>query len=61
MTMKMKKWCERFPSNPWIFRQEEFSNANPSFRFLCEYICKVVTYYANPSSTYHTFAHDESR
>ena len=62
MTMKRRReWCKRFHSDPWIFRQEEFPNANPSFLIVRKCICEVFTYYANPNTTYHPFAHDESR
>ena len=59
--MMRKRWCEKFLLNPWIFKQEVFPNANPFFRVVCECICKVITYYANPSPTYRPFAHNESR
>ena len=58
---KKRWWYERFHSNLWIFKQEEFPNANPSFLIVRECICKVFTHYANPSSTCCSLAHDESR
>ena len=61
MMMKKRRWCDRFLSNPWIFRLEEFPNTNPSFRVVCKCICKVVTYYANSCSTHHSLTHNESR
>ena len=60
MMMKKKKWYKRFHSDLWIFKLEEFPNANPSFRIVCECICKVITHYANSSPTYCPLAHDES-
>ena len=59
--MKRRKEYEEFHSNPWIFKQEEFPNANPSFCIVCKCICKVFAYYANSCSTRRSFAHDESR
>ena len=58
MMMRKRKWCERFLSNLWIFRQEELPNL--SFCFLCECICKVLAYYANSSPTHHPFAYNEA-
>ena len=59
--MRRRKWYERSRLNLWIFRQEEFPNANPSFHIVRKRICKVFTYYANPSSARCPLAHDESR
>ena len=61
MTRRRRRWYERFCLNPWIFKQEEFPNANPSFPIVRKCICKVFAYYANLSSTCHSLAHDESR
>ena len=60
MTMKRRRWYERFRSNLWIFKQEEFPNANPSFLIVRKCICKVFIHYANPSSTRRSLAHNES-
>ena len=60
MTMKRRRWYERSRLNLWIFRQEEFPNANPSFLIVRKCICKVFTYYANPNTTRRPLAHDES-
>ena len=61
MMMRRRRWYKRYRSNPWLFRQEEFPNANPSFHIVRKCICKVFTHYANPSSTCRPLAHDESR
>ena len=60
MTMR-RRGCEGFRLNPWIFKQEEFPNANPSFPIVRKCICKVFAYYANSSPTRYPLAHDESR
>ena len=61
MTMRRRRWYERSRLNPWIFRSEEFPNANSSSLIVRKCICKVFAYYANPNTTCRPFAHNESR